>query len=427
MITGRKGRIRRLAPFVPAGMFLSACGLSFLLISSCRSPRDEGIAPGSGDVLQGVPAIRVRLTAAPVQAAVISSTGPCSVRAGGAAIFDAPAPLARTVFRRNGTWLAGDRTAPGTVLEITAADTAGRILFDGGEYRGALRLVAAPGKTHFFVDNTVDLESYVASVAACELLSNFQPATFRAQAVAARTYALYEMATRRAKQGFDVWASVRSQVYRGAGAETPVSRGAAAETRGWVLAYGPPGGEHIFLTQYSACNGGYVNPARILRDIANPIPPLEGGQRDEDGRICPRWTWDPVVISKKDLFRALAAKYRAVRRLGGLRTIAVREQTDYGRPVWLSVVGPGGDRVPLRAEKLRLALLGSRLPAARALYSMNCTIRDAGDHIEFRNGKGFGHGVGLSQWSAEGKARRGLSAEQILLFYYRGARIFRAY
>ncbi len=419
--------IRRLAPLVPAGMFLSACGLSLLLISSCRSPRDEGIAPGTGDVLEGVPAIRVRLTADPVRAAVVSSTGPCAVRAGGAELFGPPAPLARTVFRRNGMWLAGDRTAAGAVLEITVADAAGRMLFDDREYRGVLHLVPAAGDTAFYVHNTVDLENYVASVAACELLPKWNYETFRAQAVAARTYALYEMATRGKKQSFDVWDSVSSQVYRGAGAETPVSRRATAETRGWVLAYGPPGRERIFMTQYSACNGGYVNPARVLRDIANPIPPLEGGQRDDDGRIYSRWKWDPVVIPKKDIFRALAAKYRRIRRMGSLRTIAVKEQTDYGRPVWLSIVGPGGERVPLRAERLRLALLGARLPAARKLYSMNCTIRDAGDRIAFRNGKGFGHGVGLSQWSAEGKARRGLSAEEILLFYYPGARIFRAY
>ena len=67
------------------------------------------------------------------------------------------------------------------------------------------------------------------------------------------------------------------------------------------------------------------------------------------------------------------------------------------------------------------------MPAAGRLYSMNCKMRDLGDAIEFHDGRGFGHGVGLSQWGAEDKARRGWTAEKILEFYYPGAGIFRAY
>ena len=70
---------------------------------------------------------------------------------------------------------------------------------------------------------------------------------------------------------------------------------------------------------------------------------------------------------------------------------------------------------------------GSGPPEAKKLYSMNCRIRDVGDAIEFYDGKGFGHGVGMSQWGAEEKAQRGLRAEEILQFYYPGAVIFRAY
>ena len=58
---------------------------------------------------------------------------------------------------------------------------------------------------------------------------------------------------------------------------------------------------------------------------------------------------------------------------------------------------------------------------------MNCDMRDGGDYIEFANGKGFGHGVGLCQWGAQGKALRGWKAEQILGFYYPGASIYKLY
>jgi stage II sporulation protein D len=54
---------------------------------------------------------------------------------------------------------------------------------------------------------------------------------------------------------------------------------------------------------------------------------------------------------------------------------------------------------------------------------MNCTIRDQGNMIVFENGRGFGHGVGLCQWGAEGKAQRGLNYAQILAEYYPGSKL----
>ena len=58
---------------------------------------------------------------------------------------------------------------------------------------------------------------------------------------------------------------------------------------------------------------------------------------------------------------------------------------------------------------------------------MNCKVRDLGDRFEFYDGKGFGHGVGLSQWGAQARAKKGQPAEAILEFYYPGAKIYRAY
>jgi SpoIID/LytB domain protein len=87
----------------------------------------------------------------------------------------------------------------------------------------------------------------------------------------------------------------------------------------------------------------------------------------------------------------------------------------------------GGQSVRVRAEDLRLALVRSGARGAKGLYSMNCAIRDAGDAVVFCDGRGFGHGVGLSQWGAQDKAARGWPAEKILGFYYPGATLYRAY
>ena len=81
----------------------------------------------------------------------------------------------------------------------------------------------------------------------------------------------------------------------------------------------------------------------------------------------------------------------------------------------------------LRADDLRVALARAGASGARNIYSMNCQWRDAGAAIEFFDGRGFGHGVGLCQWGAQGKAAAGWTAGQILQFYYPGARVKRLY
>jgi SpoIID/LytB domain protein len=67
------------------------------------------------------------------------------------------------------------------------------------------------------------------------------------------------------------------------------------------------------------------------------------------------------------------------------------------------------------------------LSEANKLYSMNCRILDEGSAVRFADGRGWGHGVGLCQWGAQGKALQGHTAEEILSFYYRGARVYQAY
>jgi len=423
--------IRNLATVLPAIMFLAACTMAAMLMSCCRHRWYLDGCTAELEPSGEIPDIRVRITREPVSKAVISSTDLCQVMVDYGKTARTAERISNLQVRKTGQaiWMLGSKRIDGQILLFQSTVPGGRIRHAGRDYRGDILLVPDGNSQRFFVHNHVDLESYIASVVACELYSHFHIQAYLAQAVAARTYAVYEMSTWGKRHSFDVWNSVRSQVYKGSGAETEKSRKAALMTKGWVLAYGPPGDEKIFLAQFSSCNGGHVNPAKILREISNPIAPLEGGQKDNDSLNsgCSRATWKPVVISKQAIYRALASRYKKIRQLGSLMTIEVSEYTSYGRPVWLSLAGPGGRHQSLRAEDLRLALLESGIPAAGTLYSMNCRIRDTGKNIEFYDGKGFGHGVDMSQWGAQKKAVGGQSAEEILKFYYPGARIFRAY
>jgi len=391
-------------------------------LSSCRQDRPK-VGPG-GRSLEGVPVIRVRL-AGPVEQATLAATGAYSLRVEGRAVSESRGPLAPTSVRRSGgAWRINNLTSRGDTLTLVpGADSFVRL--GSASFRGELQLRALSDGA-FEVINHLDLESYLAGVLGRELYPHWDLETYRALAVAARTFALYHMKTSGRERSSDLGPGQAYQVYGGVAAESERSWAAVGDTRGRVLAYGPKRSERIFMPQYSACNGGYVNGAYVIR-AAQRIEPLEGGQRDDDGRSCPRFRWDPVTVGKADLHRALIGSYKSARQLKDVRSIRVVEKTPYGRAVWLDVHDSDGKSMRLRAEDLRLVILRSDIPNARKLYSMNCRLRDRGDAVEFYEGRGFGHGVGLSQWGAQDKARRGWKARQILEFYYPGAAVIVVY
>jgi stage II sporulation protein D len=166
-----------------------------------------------------------------------------------------------------------------------------------------------------------------------------------------------------------------------------------------------------------------TNPADGLEPQDEAARPLAGGVPCTDCARSARYRWPAVSVSKADAYQALARCYTQVALLGGLREIRVRNATGWGRAEWIELASPDGRTSRIRADDLRLALLRFGPPVARELYSMNCTIRDSGDGLVFENGRGFGHGVGLCQYGAQGKALRGMKYHEILYSYYPGARI----
>lgn len=386
---------------------------------------EPGARPAAASGAQDVPGLRVLLTSWPIEEARISTTGAFSLRTESRPVLDGQQAMKPQPVRREGAgWRVGALFVEGRELLLSAAADQ-HVRLGDVTYRGFLRIVPdASGK--LLVINHVDVEDYLAGVLSKELYPTWGAEAYRATAVAARTFALYHATTYGADHAYDVGDNQASQVYGGMTAETPRSRDAVEATRGIVLTFGPAGQERIFMAQYSACCGGQVNGAYVIRN-AHRIAPLEGGQVDGDCTGCNHFTWDPVRIPKADIARALAARYDAAKLLGGLTRLEVRSTTPYGRAVWVEAIGPSGAKTRLRAEDVRLALIFDGTPAAKKLYSMNCTMVDLGDSIEFRNGKGFGHGVGLCQWGAQGKAAKGWDAERILAFYYPGAKLYRAY
>jgi len=229
------------------------------------------------------------------------------------------------------------------------------------------------------------------------------------------------------RRDFDVWDTARSQVYEGVRTEIEKAWKAVRSTHGWVLTTGKPGEERIFLSQFSACNGGYTRGVHVIQRARENIPALVDGVPDPDGQACTRHSWPTLRFSKRDLYRILAAKDESVRKLGRLASVRVVESTAYGHPIWVELSNNRDKTARVRAYALCRKIRGSGLPGAKKLRSAFCKITDDGPDVEFSNGRGFGHGVGLSQWGAEAKARRGMTGELILDFYYPGSKRMAAY
>ena len=420
LTTFRSGRISVL----PAVLALLVAGL--LLVVGLSSCGRERVSPDHQPLrLQGLPTIRVRLTAAPVSTAEVSATAGCRIEGDGQTVFHAAgAADSVRVELRDRTWHFAERTSSADYLEVTTGRE-GLLAYGGTDYRGRLRLVPADDG-RFIVVNYLDLESYLAGVIGKELYSSWSYETYRAQAIAARTFALYQVTHFGRAHDYDLGDNQAWQVYGGFSAETDVSWRAVRQTHGTVLAFGPPGREQIFLAQYSACCGGVVNGAAVLRN-APDIPPLAGGQDCDDCGACRYYRWPPVTLAKQDIYQAVTKTYPSFGKLTGLKAIRVVSTTDYGRPVQVKMIDGSGAAEKIRYDDLRLAVLRGNVAGARGLRSMNCRMRDLGSQIEFYDGRGFGHAVGLCQWGAQGKAIKGWAAERILGFYYPGATRIEAY
>ena len=291
---------------------------------------------------------------------------------------------------------------------VTAADAPLRfeapLKVDGHELPGTLEIFAGTGKTLNAV-NSLDLEDYVAAVVASEVPASWPPEALRAQAVAARTFAVAQKVAQGAEARVHLGASVLDQVYKGTAHPAPAAAKAARETAGEVLTFGAA----PIAAYFSASCGGASESAEAAFHLApGTTPYLHGGDEDDDERP---WT---VKIPVRELDTALRKRVGAE-----VRGISVSTRTGSRRANAMRVETGSGVR-PLPAVELRQLLGYQRLPSLLFEVTMS-----GGDAV-FK-GRGSGHGVGLCQWGARGRALQGQGYREILAHYYPGAEIRRMY
>jgi stage II sporulation protein D len=201
-------------------------------------------------------------------------------------------------------------------------------------YRGTF-LVSAEGKT-ISVVNTVALESYVRGVVSSEMPHDWPLEAVKAQAVAARSYAL----VRRRGGAFDVFNDTRDQVYGGILAETPVGDEAVAGTKRQVLVYDGK----VANTYFFSSSGGRTAAVTDVFQSAKPTPYLVSVPDPYD-TASPYHTWGPVPVPA-----ASAGKRLKVPGLDGLQPVPPR-----GRATSVVATGRNGE-VTVPAGEVRNAL-----------------------------------------------------------------------
>ncbi len=302
---------------------------------------------------------------------------------------------------------------------------------NGDDYRGKLKLIVAADGESFDAINLVPPEPYLAGVIGAEMPDYWELAALQAQAIAARTYCLYIKEHFGSGRTWDVRKTAANQVYLGVGAESAQVWNAVNRTYGRVLVCRHPDGtEGLFPTYYSSTCGGHTeNSKHVFGDSFEPLVGVACPYCKDVAKID-IFFWPMIQFDKTYVTTRLLQKYPKLKQLGEITDISPagqsNYQTDYGkfsRLTSVKLLGSTGKSDFLRAEDFRLSID----PSGWKLRSTICRIINMGEKWAFSAGRGWGHGVGMCQCGAQGMARQGKTAEQILSYYYPGSWIERVY
>jgi stage II sporulation protein D len=317
-------------------------------------------------------------------------------------------------------------------------------------YRGGFMITAKNSRVTLI--NYLPLDDYLKGVVPREVMADWPLAVLKAQAIAARTFAIASL-KRHAASGFDLCPSDHCQVYGGADAEKPNSDLAVTATSGEVITYRG----RIISALYHSSSGGFTLDAADVWNQGAPYlkPVLDWDQNSPYNQ----WT---KCLQWEDLQGLTARSYPA---LGTLRQILPLAYGPNGMLLKISLRGDlaestiNGEQfrslAGLPSAKVQIAMVYGPEPLINLWWMPNnpypeaiMASRDAPPgliadvltppwnlpdpwawlqdkqplQIVLR-GSGWGHGVGMSQWGAKGMADAGYNERQILEHYYPGAAV----
>lgn len=314
-------------------------------------------------------------------------------------------------------------TIAGNLITLRALGD-GLVVVGGRPYRGDVVVQTTPSGRLTAI-NRVDMEAYLLGVVPHEI-GQVGPELLeaaKAQAVAARTYAIAYLG-RRSDLGFDVFATVDDQVYGGASGEhDPVSR-AVRETAGEILIYD---GRPIEAYYHSTCSGRTAAIEEVWPEAPRPylvsiedIDPATGQAFDVTSsrfRWSVRWPADSL---RRIFNRTLADSLPAgVDDVGEIRDIQTLELTPSGRIARMRITTANAT-FEVGRDRIRWIFLTPAGPILNSSRFEVSLVRDANGRVTevVADGMGWGHGIGMCQVGAMGRARAGQDYRQILGAYY---------
>ncbi len=305
--------------------------------------------------------------------------------------------------REGGLQLADLRLKTETRLIPTGG---ARIHVGPNVYRGTLILRLDPGQTLTVIEE-LGVEEYLEGVLPHEMDPDWPLEALKAQAVVARTFT-YANRGKFRKDGFDLTADTRSQMYKGMTAVNENVRAAVRQTRGEVLGWK---GKLLRVYYHACCGGATTDAGAAWGGDGETDRPLKG-VRDPWCAASPHMKW-AIYFAWADLTAAISERRMLNGPIKSLR-IGARDAAGYVRTF---LVKSAGETVEVRAAELRGSLGAGEMKSVR-IKSVNLLKKG----VEFFGG-GSGHGVGLCQWGARRQAEKGRNYGRILKFYFPGSEL----
>jgi len=324
------------------------------------------------------------------------------------------------------------------VKAITTEDKERSVEVNGRTYRGDIELHPTRNKSGITVINILPVELYLYGILPREITPDWPLEAIKAQAVAARTYALYNR-EKHGEDGFDICSTSDCQVYGGMDSETSRTNKAVDETRGVTLMYQ---GKLIPAFFHSSAGGFTENSENIWGTY---LPYLRGVE-DRD-QVSPYYKWERR-FTPADLIRECGPYTSKIGRLTAIELsvltpapVTSNDRGISGRVKTLWLIGDKGSiQVPGNSLRTLLNLPStlfdvkmmsaahSKDNAMKALHQITGVV---GETVLF-SGYGWGHGVGLSQWGAKAMAERAPQNDaayykEILRHYYTGVDVQKSY
>ncbi len=391
---------------------------------------------GSGDrtVKGSYPEVWVRQVDGRLKLSVASSTGPVKELAAGESSFELSPKKSQDYL--DVVWECTDHTARWSAMR-------GKL-----EIRLPLALPTIRSSRGLELVNQLPLDAYIMGVVPSEVPASFPAESLKAMAVVARSYCLSHL-DRHHQDGFDVCSEVHCQVYRGLAQESAQTNLAVYSTLGEVLTYqGRPAD-----TTFHACCGGYGVDVEAVwpkgkavgylrgRPDSEPIFQSDLGNTKElknwlqqtDSSFCSaagryRWTesmtWNDLERKlQQSLPVLLGSEFKGLKKLTNLE-VEVRDVS--GRVTQMLIEGEAeGESYRLGGDAVRWITSGGRIGSGglnSSLFVFDIVGTGDSRKVLFQ-GAGWGHGVGLCQEGAAGRAKAGHSYLDILTHYYRGTEV----